>query len=699
MIDDHQRKKVEPVLSLSMIASILAATVALLIFVVVIARNLDRSGMGEPDRKPEPQVVSLESLPHTGDEDFGIEPLDGSLREAAPWGGGTVTGAVCGIDGTPLAGALVTVTPLYDQIGYREAGFPGVRTGADGSFEVPLPFPGVFRLKARKGRARSWIDGISPGAEVKLELHEPARTTVCVENSDPAAPAEATLRQIYPEAGLEISGVRKGMNFVFDDTPPGYYFLSIRADDSFVEHAVESFAGEATRLSLLLPPAADLTGIVKDAFGQPLAGAAVTARSAATGKSVDRVESDADGAFSFFLPPGLYRLDVEKKGFLSASVPMARPGAPQEVILSGGILCTGQVVDGLGAPIARARVRVEYGAPLLGRRQNRDLVLSAAGEFLWRTAADREERFLVSAPGFGPRCYEKALPLQGSLADTPADTSGSDPMRLEPFVLFPQTLTVGGMVRDDQGGSVARARVTLVSDAVPPGSPVYREMSATTDRGGLFQFPDAARGPFRLFVDGGGFGRSMKTLFLSGDELIVLSVPTSREVAGAVTGSGGSPLEGAAVTLALGGRDFTVRSDRLGRFLFTDVPREGGPLSVRGGAARAATPEGELVVTLPEGGAFEGRVVDEEGRPVRFFQAAALLPGERAESVEPEWVIADREGRFRLTLPAKPSVVLFTKPGHEDHLLPGENLVRDGQTYRTENNAPVQIVWSGISRA
>ncbi len=685
--DRPQREKDEPILSLPAIVSILVATTALLIFVVIIAQKLDGSRNAQPDHGGQSADAVLENFSGTGEEDFTIEVPDRSFRHAAPWGGGTVTGTVCASDGTPSAGAVVRVIALPDQVGYWEAGVSSVRTGEDGAFEMPLPFPGVFRLLAEKGQARSWIDGVSPGATVKLALHDPAQTTVCVENIDPAAPAEAVLRQVYPESGLEIDGVRRGMNFVFDQTPPGYYFLSIRAGDSFAECAVESFAGEAARVSLLLPPAVDLAGVVKDAFGQPLTDATVTASSAATGKRVDRVVSDGDGAFCLFMPVGVYRLEVDKKGFLSTHVPMARPGVPQEVVLTEGALWTGQVVDARGAALANARVRVEYGAPLLGRRRHRDLVVAPTGEFLWRSATDQKERFLVSAPGFGPRCFESVIPAHGPAA------------RLEPFVLFAQTLTVGGVVRDDHGGSVAQARVTLVSDAVPPGSPVYREMSATTDRSGLFQFPDAAKGPFSLYVDGGGFGRAMKKLFLSGDELIVLSVPTSREVAGAVTGSAGFPLEGAAISLSSGGRDFTVRSDRQGRFRFTDVPEKTGPIAVRGGAAMAASSGDELVLTLPEGGALAGRIVDEEGRPVRYFRAAALLPGEGARGARPTWVTADGEGRFRLTLPAKPSAVLFSKPGYEDLLLPGENLVLDGQTYRLESGGPVQIIWSGISRA
>lgn len=693
--DPHQPEKAEPILSFSAILSILVATGALLIFVVIIAQKIDGARRAQPAHGEESAGAVLENLSASGVEDFNVEAPDRSLRHAAPWGGGTVTGTVLASDGSPSAGALVRVIALPDQIGYWEAGNLSVRTGEDGSFEAPLPFPGVFRLLAEKGRARSWIDGVSPGAAVRLDLHDPAQTTVCVENFDPAAPAEAVLRQVYPESGLEIDGVRRGMNFVFDQTPPGYYFLSIRAGDSFAECAVESFAGEAARVSLLLPPALYLAGVVKDAFGRPLADAAVTAFSAATGKRVEHVVSDGDGAFCFSLPAGLYRLDVDRKGFLSTSLPMARPGVPQEVVLDEGILWTGQVVDAQGAAIANARVRVEYGAPLLGRRRHRDLVVAPTGEFVWRSATDRKERFIVSAPGFGPRCYENVVPPH-SLAGGRAESAAA---RLESFVLHPQTLTVGGVVRDEQGGSVAQARVTLVSDAVPPGSPVYREMSATTDSSGLFQFPDAAQGPFSLYVDGGGFGRAVKKLFLSGDELIVLSLPTSREVAGGVTGSAGFPLEGAAISLSSGGRDFTVRSDGRGRFRFTDVPEKTEPIAVRGGAAVAASPDDELMLTLPEGGAFAGRIVDEEERPVRFFRAAALLPGEGARRAQPSWVTADSEGRFRLTLPAKPSAVLFSKPGYEDLLLPGENLILDGQNYRIESDGPVQIIWSGISRA
>jgi hypothetical protein len=66
------------------------------------------------------------------------------------------------------------------------------------------------------------------------------------------------------------------------------------------------------------PPAAQatLSGTVKTAGGAPVAGAKVTI----TGPASASAETGADGSFSLAVPPGIYRISVDKGGFLSASI-------------------------------------------------------------------------------------------------------------------------------------------------------------------------------------------------------------------------------------------------------------------------------------------------------------------------------------------------------------------------------------------
>ncbi|MBD5605973.1 MAG: carboxypeptidase regulatory-like domain-containing protein, partial [Candidatus Eremiobacteraeota bacterium] len=61
---------------------------------------------------------------------------------------------------------------------------------------------------------------------------------------------------------------------------------------------------------------ATITGAVKTASGAPVSGAKV----AATGPVEASATTDASGAFSLAVAPGIYRITVDKGGFLTASL-------------------------------------------------------------------------------------------------------------------------------------------------------------------------------------------------------------------------------------------------------------------------------------------------------------------------------------------------------------------------------------------
>jgi hypothetical protein len=106
--------------------------------------------------------------------------------------------------------------------------------------------------------------------------------------------------------------------------------------------------------------------------------------------------------------------------------------------------------------------------------------------------------------------------------------------------------------------------------------------------------------------------------------------------------------------------------------------------------------EEEPVFSLHQGGILEARIVDESGRPLRLFRAAQILSGESVEYSQAEWYRADADGRFTITLPSKPSYLLFRKPGYEDVLMQGKDLFIEGQTYRFIDDTGVTLHWTGI---
>jgi len=82
----------------------------------------------------------------------------------------------------------------------------------------------------------------------------------------------------------------------------------------FVIFATSADAAQASKASRQA-----VTGIVTDALGRPLAGAAVELQYSA-GKTVAKAKSDADGRFTFtVLAPGVYALAATKASFKPAT--------------------------------------------------------------------------------------------------------------------------------------------------------------------------------------------------------------------------------------------------------------------------------------------------------------------------------------------------------------------------------------------
>jgi hypothetical protein len=668
---------------------IFAAFCAFVFFVVIIVQSLtavadDAGGEAVADLSGDAAEVASGDAAAVASGDAAAGASDNtaasgeSLHGAVPWGAGSINGWVTDRAGSAAVGATVSFVPLDGVRGYFNHAVPSVRTNAAGLFEAVLPCPGAYRIIAGQGRGTAWRDRVSPGASVDLVLQKPSRLTIRVENLDPATPAVVRLLTDYPVPGRVVAGTRQGKEIVFPEMPPGIGIVSIRTGGSCLEVPVESAGGAPVDLELTLPPLEELLGAVKDNFGMPVAGARVTAENGGSA-----VVTGGDGIFRLDIPAGRRRIEVKAEGFALAVLSMAEPGTFQEVALAREVVWTGSVVDESGAPIGDAAVVVEFTIPHLAEVRTRTIALSAAGGFEWVSPGGRRERFHLSAPGFGSRCVSRSLPAAGAI----------DPLmaQLKPFVLRRETLLVGGVVQMTEDLPLPGARVTLAPESLLPGSLFYEEASVVADDLGLFRFSPAARGPFRLFVDAGGFGRRSTFFHLSDDLLETLSVEPGRDVAGLVTGCGGLPLAGVALRIDAGEREFRVFTSDAGRFLFRDMAPGAAVVHVRGGGEHVVGDGEELALVLDEGGTFRGSVVDEQGRSLRYFRAAAILPREDAGDAQPLWFTADEEGCFQMPLPAKPARILFRKPGYRDLLLSGSVLRVDGQTYTTGSGRPIVL--------
>jgi len=92
--------------------------------------------------------------------------------------------------------------------------------------------------------------------------------------------------------------------------------------------------GLVTQTALAQPTTATLTGTVRSSGGDPIPGVTVRLSGPATAST----ETDATGSFSLTVPPGLYRIDVSKPGYVPSStdsLPLA-PGPNAALTVSLG---------------------------------------------------------------------------------------------------------------------------------------------------------------------------------------------------------------------------------------------------------------------------------------------------------------------------------------------------------------------------
>ncbi|HEY5942681.1 MAG TPA: Ig-like domain repeat protein [Solirubrobacterales bacterium] len=196
------------------------------------------------------------------------------------------------------------------------------------------------------------VSGQAPGEEAK-PLPETNVTVTWTEKEEIVGTATADLKGEY---SLEIPD---GVYDVRFDPPSGFEATTAR------EVEVE---GSLT-LNVVLKtsqPTVDLTGVLRDAEGEPVPGVHLRLDSQATEEQVE-IETGADGSYAFTVAPGAYRFHVYATG-------ETNPNLPQRWDFSGDIKIEADrelmlklpavsklTVEALGAesaPIAEAQVRV-----------------------------------------------------------------------------------------------------------------------------------------------------------------------------------------------------------------------------------------------------------------------------------------------------------------------------------------------------
>jgi hypothetical protein len=473
---------------------------------------------------------------------------------------------------------------------------------------------------------------------------------------------------------------------------------------------VEPLAGAPPPVALPAPllPAGPVAAEAEAAPEPPLVEGRVVARETglgipgadvtfSRGGAAAGARTGADGAFRFEPPvEGRWLLAaVIAPGFLpfapewghSPVAVDARVGQPVrgvELRLSRATPLVGKVVDGEGAPVPSAEVR------LLGVRGVAALVALAerftadgAGEF--RFAAPRGTIVEARKPGLGTGRAEVGaratverrllVRLRPARGDAPA------PDRI-----------AGRVVERGTGAPIAGALVVAERETRWGG--LFPAGQAVSGPDGRFGIPDLSEGAYRLSASAEGRARGSLAQVAAGAGDATLELARGGIVRGCVRdGASGRAVSGFTVTIVEGRAPPVSRSflDASGCWSVGDAGP--GPASVSV-AAPGFVPSDDVAVEVPESGeavadvrlspgrVFRGVVVDAATRApiagtlVSLQGGAAPDPGGVVGAAEETWT--DGQGRFQLAGLSGRFSLEVTAPGHHVRVAGGLQ-VADGQ--------------------
>lgn len=444
---------------------------------------------------------------------------------------------------------------------------------------------------------------------------------------------------------------------------------------------------EGQPVTLAVPVPSPFSGRIYDAdSGKPLAGALVWPVS----DPGLLVRSGADGRFQHRAPePGTFWLEAVAPSYLSKRIPVSpaqmSSGRGPAIALTRAQRIRGQVVDAAGAPVPGAWIAAELENP--GDRPPSSGAETAADGGASDDGGAFELRRL--RPGLG---YALRVQKPGYL---PAAASAVPPGSLK--ITLQPSPRASGEVRDVQGLPVAGAEVEIAPRS-RRSRPEEREvLRAATDKQGRFTFAELPSIEVDLTVRKAGFAEAaFRGLQLPAGRPAVdlgkIVLRPGAAVRGRVLDSRKRPVDGARIyqvedlarierlAAALAEEEPEARSSGRGDFVLEDRPAGSAihllvlaegyrPEPVRG--ARVPSPE-PLTVTLADAFAMQGRVLDEDGEPVKgarveiaWQETVPDVPGQLPAGRElSQGGTTDGEGRFDLAgLPAGESEITILAEG------------------------------------
>ncbi|HEX7190558.1 MAG TPA: carboxypeptidase-like regulatory domain-containing protein [Thermoanaerobaculia bacterium] len=582
---------------------------------------------------PKDPVVSIRVdatgyAPYTTD----IERDEDSLvfaMSAAPVKQGTITA-----NGKPLANAHVVwlgqdgeVVATTDDKGHYSSPDPVKWAG-----RVVVHHPDFALFDETRGAKPLPLD-------FSLDAGVPVTGTVVGNDGSPVAKAAITV-DTFPVATTGDNG-----SFTIAHAPKQWQALEVHAADRF---GARSREGKSTP-TLKLTAAASVSGIVRDARQQPIAGATVLLPNNVPGRpgargAVASTVTDAKGNYSLTgVKPGNYQIVISHPGYSAAPANLsltAGARVQKPLVASPRARISGTVVDDDKRPVAAASINADtvsrdpMGLPRNMRRLMAGLPLSHSafsgpdGRFSLRTDSQGDIELAASKKGL-PSAKTSALHI----------TSGEKKSGVT--IVMPRGIAISGIVTDKQGKALSGVGVTASENEGGPLPGGVRRMIATAIRGGAEDdetVHTGSDGKFTTRVKEGTYDVIFKREGFSTKSVrgVVANATTKPmevalepgvEIAGRVT-RGGNGIEGINVAvvamdnseLGVTGPDghFTVSDLTPGPYMVVFNKQEEFIQQMR----NITAPANNVNIELPPGGRISGRVLDKAThQPVTSFNA------------------------------------------------------------------------------
>lgn len=617
-----------------------------------------------------PSAQSGASEPFRVDAGATVADVEIRLAETA-----SVSGTVRAQDGRPLRDAVVRVMPGRLDNAWSMSRFDGAQkhpVDAEGRFEVtglPVTGDGSFTVRAdAEGMLPAWESQskLTAGAEtrgVELVLATALEISGRVESRDGARVAGATVsastrgRRKSPYVpgvgGQPMAQTDQDGLFTLRGLGEGEYTVWAQAPQFASGSRATAVAG-ATGVLVTLAPGLTISGIVKDAAGNPVKGMPVSAQK--TDRSNDgwwwwgdgnQAYSGPDGSFALRdLAEGVYRLTVSARWQWGREVNVrdtvvegVRAGQDDvEVVVEEGGTIEGVVLTADGKPVGEGWVSARYEAGTGRRRWSDDRYARPSQDGSFKIVGLQPGSYTVSVSGSFRTLQRKGVA---------AGTTGLQ-LEIEP------SFGISGHVIGQDGLAIRQRVDVRVRRA---GTEDWKGSDDFTPGDGAFSVLGLEAGAWDLQIRAGGLPPQVVSAINAGTRDLVVRMVEGVSMSGVVF-AGDAPLQRARVRVRqidvpgdAAAASGYARTDADGRFTIAGLAKGDYRVSVTAGGyapvflERVPGNESNAKVVMEPGEQVSGRVLDAAGAGVP--QVSLQLTSSGGDSVAN--TRTDSEGRFRFS--------------------------------------------------